>query len=109
MAEAKKPKQTESSKTTNNLPFDSTALLSIECWTRLLYMIFFGAIGYLVCMGILLISLFQFVAFLFTGKKNSNLLDLSQNLCDYIRQIFTYLTFLHDDKPFPFSSWNHKK
>lgn len=103
-------KDTKASKTTKKQQpsFDPTPLLAVENWMRLLYMAFFGAIGYLVCMGILLIAVFQFLAYLFTGKKNSNLLDLSENLCDYIREIFTYLTFLHDNKPFPFSKWAGK-
>ncbi len=108
MKDTKASKSTPKKTKKTQLPFDPTSLLSVDSWLRLLYMMFFGAIGYLVCMGILLIALFQFAAFLLSGKKNANLLELSENLCDYIREIFTYLTFLHDNKPFPFSKWSGK-
>lgn len=76
-----------------------------EKWSRALYMVVF-----LIAISIaeiLLVSImaFQFVLVLFTSKKNSNLLPLCKSLSSYIKDLYLYLTYCSDKKPYPFGEW----
>lgn len=73
--------------------------------TRLLYMILFVAIKYVAVSVFYLIALFQFFHMLFTQKTNKPALDFNQSLSTYLYQIFTFIGYNTETKPFPFSPW----
>ncbi len=50
--------------------------------------------------------IFQFGMTLFTGKKHEPLEKFSINLTHYIKNIFLYLSFNSDQRPFPFAEWD---
>ena len=47
----------------------------------------------------------QFLFNLLTGRPNKQLLTFSDSLGQYIHQLISYLTYLSEDKPFPFGAW----
>lgn len=50
--------------------------------------------------------IFQFGMTLFTGKRNQDLEKLSAKLSHYIKNVFLYLSFNTDARPFPFDEWD---
>lgn len=76
-----------------------------ETWIRGLYMLLFGLCYSIAEIIIFFISVFQFLAVLFTGSTQPRLLELGRNMSDYVYQIYLFLTFNSEDKPFPFSPW----
>lgn len=76
-----------------------------EKWIRLLFMILFVIIASIAKIIIYIISLVQFITLLFTNEPNKMLLDFSKNLSYYNYQIFLFLTYNTEIRPYPFSSW----
>jgi len=74
-------------------------------WVRLLYMILFLFIAILVKFTVLFITAFQFISILFTDHPNQMLLEFGEPLSIYIGQIFRFLSYNTESKPYPFSSW----
>ena len=68
-----------------------------ETWKRGLYMLFF--------IFIYGIMLFQFFTIILTGYMNEQLLKFGQNLSTYLYQITLFLTYISEQRPFPFSTW----
>ncbi len=54
---------------------------------------------------ILIVTVFQFLASLFTGEPNDRLMRFGRNLAHYIQQIIAFMTFATEERPFPFSTW----
>jgi len=71
---------------------------------RLLYMITFGIVAYILIWPLLALSVIQFGFQLFEGIPNARLVNLSNQIITYIMQIFDYITYQTDQKPYPFSS-----
>ena len=71
---------------------------------RLPYMAAFGVIAYILIWPLLALSVIQFGFHLFEGIPNARLVSLSNQLISYILQIFDYISYKTDQKPFPFSS-----
>ncbi len=74
-------------------------------WLRGFYILLFAIIYSVAEIVLAAVVLFQFVTTLFTGNKNSRLLEFGNNLSTFIYQILKYLTYNSDDKPFPFDEW----
>lgn len=74
-------------------------------WQRLLAMVVLG-MGFGVAQSIMfLIALFQFI-WTFAGKEpNEELLDFSKSLTKWIVQTSEFLTFISEDRPFPWAKW----
>lgn len=71
---------------------------------RLPYMIAFGVIAYILIWPLLALSVIQFGFHLFEGIPNSRLVSLSSKIITYLSQIFDYISYKSDLKPYPFSS-----
>ena len=80
-------------------------LTATEKWVRLFYMILFAIVSYITQIIIWIIAALQFILSLFTGKPNQNLLGFSDSLSMYTYQIYKFLTYVSEKKPFPFGSW----
>jgi len=80
-------------------------LTATETWIRLLFMILFGVISSFALWFLWIIAAFQFVVVLFTRQTNDNLTEFSDSLIAYFEQVFSFLLFRTEDKPFPFSPW----
>jgi len=74
-------------------------------WLRGLYMLMFALFYSIAEFVLFAVVVFQFLLILFTGKNNSQLLNLGQSLATYIYQIIQFLTFNSDYQPYPFAEW----
>lgn len=74
-------------------------------WLRLLFMLLFVAIYHVAAVVLALVAFFQFLCVLFTGKKNAKVLSLGASLSTFIYQVYRYLTFNSEERPFPFADW----
>ncbi|MDX1486673.1 MAG: DUF4389 domain-containing protein, partial [Acidiferrobacterales bacterium] len=54
---------------------------------------------------LLAVVVLQFLLTLFTGKTNQRLLSFGEALSTFFYQIFRFLTYNTEDKPFPFGPW----
>lgn len=89
-----------------------TKLCSQEKWMRLMFMVLFSIIFFIAtwCMFIVgAIAVIQFVFALLVGKPNKQLLSFSDSFSQYVYQIVKFLTYVTEEKPFPFASWPHPK
>ncbi len=80
-------------------------LTSRNTWIRVVYMILFAVIFYIVEFVIAVIAIVQFLSTLFTGKVNQQLQALGQGVGVYVNEITVFLTYHTDDKPYPFAPW----
>lgn len=80
-------------------------LTATDQWIRLFFMVVFAIVGYVVQILIWIIAAIQFVITIITGKVNQNLHNFSNGLCVYAYHIIKYLTYITEEKPFPFSHW----
>ena len=74
-------------------------------WLRLPFMLLFffvWRLAELVLMGVILI---QLVVRLFKGEPQEQLLALGSQLTRFNYQVFRYLSFNSETKPFPFTDW----
>jgi hypothetical protein len=74
-------------------------------WLRLVYMAIFGVALSVVEFVTFAVVAFQFLASLFTGQPNDQLIRFGRNLARYIQQIIVFMTFATEEKPFPFTPW----
>ena len=75
-------------------------------WIRLLFMIAFAVVLYLIIAPVILVIMIAQALFsLITGSPNSNLKDFSGALAQYIFQILKFLLYGTEDKPFPFADF----
>ena len=75
-------------------------------WFRIVFMVAFAVVLYLIIAPVILVVIIAQVFFVFiTGAPNSNLRDFSTALVDYIFQILNFLLYAADNKPFPFSNF----
>jgi len=74
-------------------------------WSRFIYMILFFFISRLVSVIVFFIAAIQFIYLWINDKPNQNLLAFSQTLSSYAKEIIQYLTFNHDNKPWPLGEY----
>ncbi len=75
-------------------------------WIRVLFMLGFVAVLYLVIAPIVLVlSVVQALFSLLTGESNYNLRRFGKAIAEYVQQILHYLSFNSHDKPFPFADF----
>ncbi len=74
-------------------------------WLRGLHMLVL-AVGYNVVEAMLaLTTIFQFFSALITGRVNEPLLQFAKNGGIYVQEVFEFLTFNSEIRPFPFTPW----
>lgn len=74
-------------------------------WLRLPFMLLFFIAWRLTELALLGVILVQLCFRLLAGKPQPQLQQLGSQLSVYIYQVFRYLTFNSETKPFPFSEW----
>jgi len=72
---------------------------------RLVFMVLFALIYKLLDVVLILIVIAQYLFHVLTDKDNETLRQLGDGLSCYYYQIFRYLTYNSEEKPFPFSDW----
>jgi len=74
-----------------------------ELWMRIPVFILSGMILYVWGFFVLIFSLAQLVLLLVEGKKEKEFTHISSMFSNQIYTFFKYITFLSDERPFPFS------
>lgn len=72
-------------------------------WKRLLYSVLFAVIGWFALWIAFALAVFQFIVVAIEGRPRDDLKQLTQNIVEYLRQLFGYITFAQDERPFPFA------
>ncbi|HXH72872.1 MAG TPA: DUF4389 domain-containing protein, partial [Mariprofundaceae bacterium] len=76
-----------------------------SAWMRLLFMLLFAVLYSVAEMVLTVVVIFQFLSVLITGRKNAKVLSLGAQLATYAYQVFSYLTYNSEERPFPFADW----
>ncbi len=78
-------------------------------WLRLVFMIAFGALSWLVFCLTLFLALLQFVVAVVNKELNEDLQVFSRRLVAYLADLLGYVTFQSEDKPFPLGRFPQDK
>ena len=71
---------------------------------RLLFMLGYGFLAYLLIWPILALAVIQFGFHLIEGIPNARLANLNWRIISYLTQILDYICYRSEQKPFPFNS-----
>ena len=74
-------------------------------WVRGLYVVLFIVFYNIAEIVLMAIVIFQFGHKVITGAVNDKVLAMSKGLSRYIYDVFRYITYESEEKPFPFSDW----
>ena len=80
-------------------------LTSGERWLRLGFMVILAIASRIGAMLVMIIALLQAIIGFVMGEPNGRLQHFSASLSDYLHQVYDFLTYNSDVKPFPFSDW----
>lgn len=81
-----------------------------EKWIKLIFIVIYALVIYWIAFALVwIITAFQFLYTLFTGKANKTLQPFSKSLSEYIKQIVSFLMYDTEEKPFPFTPWPETK
>lgn len=87
-----------SSDVTDNLTRSSS-------WLRGLFMLIFIVIYGIAEFVLGAVVIFQFLFLIFSGAPNDRLQRFGAQISLFVYEVFLYLTFNRDTKPFPFAPW----
>ncbi|HEX6995891.1 MAG TPA: DUF4389 domain-containing protein [Gammaproteobacteria bacterium] len=77
-------------------------LTNKSTWLRLVFVVVFAAIWWITELVLTAVVVLQCLWALFSGQPNERLRGFGQSLARYAYQIFRYMTFNTDERPFPF-------
>lgn len=80
-------------------------LTSGKHWLRLVYMLLFALLLYVAGFVVALLAIVQFFFSLFTGQDNLKMREFASSFAIFIHQALKFLTYVSEDKPFPFADW----
>lgn len=83
-------------------------LVNRSQWGRILYMLLFAIVLYLVMMLVALVVIVQALFALITGKPNDDIGDFASDLSQYVHRIVAFLTYTDNRRPFPFNNWDEE-
>ncbi|MFM1897277.1 MAG: hypothetical protein RLZZ385_2351 [Pseudomonadota bacterium] len=72
-------------------------------WLRILFMLGFCVILYVVGVVIMVLTATQVLFAIFSGSDNGNLRRLGKALTDYVTQLLRFITYNSEERPFPFA------
>lgn len=76
-----------------------------ENWLRILYIVLFALIIYLLNFIFIAVVLIQILFVLISGQRNDKLLGFANSCVQYVSQTLSFMSFNSEEKPFPFSDW----
>ena len=77
-----------------------------SAWVRVILMIAFAVVLYVIMPAIVLVLMLTQTLFVFiTGDSNDNLRVLGTALSRYIFEVLQFLSYASDNRPFPFSAF----
>ena len=74
-------------------------------WLRGLHMLLMAVVWGVSEIVLAAVVVLQFLMRLVTGEVNANLLEFGRQLSAFAYNIFLFLTFNTEDRPFPFRNW----
>jgi len=80
-------------------------LSSTDTWSRGFFMLLFVIVLWSAKALVAGIVIFQFLTRLLAGAVNERLVGFSANLAQFISEIVLFVTYVSDEKPFPFNDW----
>jgi len=80
-----------------------TNITSPDTWLRLLLMVLFGICASIALWVVWLVAAAQFLFSLITGRTNENIDRFAVVLVAYLGEIFSFLVYQTEERPFPFS------
>ncbi len=81
------------------------SLMGAEIWIRLVFMVIYSLALKLVLLVLGLVAVVQFFIVLIQGQANSSMLSFSESSAQFVLQTWRFLTFVSEEKPFPFRDW----
>ena len=89
---------------------NSYPLSAEEPWKRTLFTLFFLAINSFILKSLVFVTaVVQWGHIMIKGELNPYLATFSEGLSNYSYRLTRYVTYLSDDKPFPFAAWDSNK
>ena len=76
-----------------------------ETWLKGLFILIFALIYNIAEIVMAALVIFQFLFTLVAGHPNERLLQFGRQLSLFLYQVFQFITFNREDKPFPFDAW----
>ena len=71
-------------------------------FVRLLYAMGYAVLAWVAFWILLILSALQFAVLLVTGRVNPELRSFNLGLLQYLMELFAFISFARDDRPFPF-------
>ena len=85
-------------------------IVQSSVWIRVLFMAAFAVASYFILLPLIIVlSIAQALFMLITAQNNANLRYFSATLALYVTQVVEYLTYLSEEKPYPFSDFPEVK
>ncbi|MFT6429453.1 MAG: hypothetical protein ACJAXR_002267 [Halopseudomonas sp.] len=81
------------------------AVTSADFWLRVIYTLLLALAWQVTELLLIAITLLQLGFRLFTGEAKPRLIGFGNSLSQYAWQIGRYVTFVSDQKPWPFMEW----
>ncbi len=78
-------------------------------WLRLAFMLLFALIIQMAGAVMWVVVIVQFLFALLSGQANENLRRFGHSLSVFIFQIWQFLSYNSEEKPFPFKDWPDQK
>jgi hypothetical protein len=72
---------------------------------RILYLLVFALIFWVLCSVLAVTVLVQLLLWLFSNRPSARLVGFGRSLAAYMAQVVSYLTFGSEVAPFPFDDW----
>ncbi|OIO71584.1 MAG: hypothetical protein AUJ57_07010 [Zetaproteobacteria bacterium CG1_02_53_45] len=80
-------------------------VMDTNIWLRLVFMLVFAVVFAATRVVLVVVIAAQFLWVLFTAKRNDKLLSFGSQLATFIYQIYRYLSFNTEKRPFPFDDF----
>jgi thiosulfate reductase cytochrome b subunit len=88
-----------------NVPQPVTPPALPDLGMRVIYMLLFGVVFWVLCWILAATTLVQLIMRLLNGRANPDLVGFGAALARYARQIIEFLTFVTELTPYPFAAW----
>ena len=72
---------------------------------RALYILLYLIIGRFISMVLFVVAITQFIYTWLSGEPNEKILEFTDGLSEYAKQLVSYVGFNSDEKPWPFGDW----
>jgi hypothetical protein len=88
-----------------NVPQTVTPPTGSDMGLRVLYMLVFAVVFWLLCWTLAVVTLVQLILRLVNGRPHAEVARFGAALARYSQQIIEFLTFVTESLPYPFTPW----